>query len=124
MKNIIIKIQKEPKKFLVLFFILLIPIVYISLGFYGSYCQLNESKFGIIQKTGLGTQKEPMMYINDTIYYFTSDSVNYITSVKIGDSISKKSGKYDALIYRKDSNGRYKIVFKLKYNLYRMLNEH
>jgi len=124
MKNIIIKIQKEPKIFLVLFFILLIPIVYISLGFYGSYCQLNESKFGIIQKTGLGTQKEPMIYIKDTVYYFTSDTVNYFNSVKIGDSISKKRGKYDAFIYRKDSIGRYKIVFKLKYNLYRMLNEY
>ena len=119
----------DPGKLILITAAIVIPIAFIGLIIFFDYnnarLTLDEEVYGIIQKKGLSVKGFPKITIFDSTFYFTFYNTEvYNLKVLVGDSISKQKGKYDACIYRKDSNNEYAIICTLKYHGIKRLDEY
>ena len=66
---------------------------------------------GVIKKIKYDDKDYPTVYILDTCFYIGSRLNGIDTIVKVGDSIVKNYYRLDYVLYRKDGNGTWKLIY-------------
>ena len=70
-----------------------------------------EAYYGIVKKIEYDEKRYPTLYVNDTCYYVGSKYNDINEVIKVGDSIVKNYNRLDYLVYRKDNQAIWKLIY-------------